>query len=348
VSDARSLGINGKFDLPPILYVTPEYNQALQQLEAAGTALRKFRSALERLSDVIRGWQGTDPVLEVYQQIFDKAVVRELSVDADTLEEIRKARYEARVPPGFLDKAKDDGGVGDLAIWLTILEAAAEAKRDVIFVTEESKLDWFHRSPDEKLFPRYELLEEFSINVPGKSFGVMTLADLLKAYGASDDVVDEVRPITADPPSRQADGGVGVFSEKHFLAALANRFQASRALVLWPESHKQPDLIAAQAGDRLGISLVVTAQEGPALIALLSQHLQRARTLVDDNTLREIAVVIVAHRLTAIHTLIGAIGESRHYPDVALVLALSDYATLRIIVNQTAHPLLRQAFAEPI
>jgi predicted nucleic acid-binding protein len=159
VRDAKSVAINGKFDPPPILFVTSEYKDARQQLDSASAALKAYRGALDKLSAVIAGWHSTDPVLEVYAKIFDRDVVRELSIDEATLEEVRKTRYEARIPPGFRDKGKDDGGIGDLAIWLTILEAAAQNKRDAIFVTEETKVDWFHRSPDEKVFPRYELVE---------------------------------------------------------------------------------------------------------------------------------------------------------------------------------------------
>lgn len=193
VRDARSVSVNGKFEAPPILQGLPDYVEARRQLDAATEAIKTYRSALDRLADLMAGWQTRDPVLETYEKLFDTKSVRELSLGAQTVEEIRAARYAAKIPPGFRDKNKDDGGIGDLVIWLTILEAAAAADKDAIFVTEEAKVDWFHRSADQKLFPRYELMEEFRANVPGRAFSIMTLAELLKVHGASERVVAEVR-----------------------------------------------------------------------------------------------------------------------------------------------------------
>ncbi|MGZ5440761.1 MAG: PIN domain-containing protein [Thermoanaerobaculia bacterium] len=206
VRDAKSVSVNGQFDPPPILQELPEYVEARRQLDAATEAIKMYRSALDRLADLMAGWQSKDPVLETYEKLFDAKSVREVSLGAQTLEEIRTARYAVKIPPGFRDKTKDDGGIGDLVIWLTILEAAAAADKDAIFVTEEAKIDWFHRSADQRLFPRYELVEEFKASVPGRSFSIMTLAELLKVHGASERVVAEVQKAAdvAESPFRSA------------------------------------------------------------------------------------------------------------------------------------------------
>jgi predicted nucleic acid-binding protein len=206
VRDAKSVSVNGKFEAPPILQELPDYVEARRQLDSATEAIKAYRSALDRVADLMAGWQAKDPVLETYEKLFDAQSVRELSVGTQTLEEIRAARYAAKIPPGFRDKNKDDGGIGDLVIWLTILEAAKAADRDAIFVTEEAKVDWFHRSTDQKLFPRYELMEEFRVNVPGRAFSIMTLAELLKVHGASDRVLAEVRKAAdvSESPFRRA------------------------------------------------------------------------------------------------------------------------------------------------
>jgi hypothetical protein len=351
VRDAKGVAINGKFDPPPILFVTSEYKEARQQLDTAAAALKAYRNSLDKLSAVIAGWHSTDPVLEVYAKIFDREVVRELSVDANTLEEIRKTRYEARVPPGFRDKAKDDGGVGDLAIWLTILEAAAQAKRDAIFVSEETKVDWFHRSPDEKVFPRYELVEEFSLNVPGKSFGIMTLAELLKAYGASEEVVEEVRETAAasEAPFWRARSDLQKGSlERITSAQIAVRLGNAGARLRLSEADDAPDLFVTVGEELLGVSTVVTTVRGPRVIRSVAKHIQHARAAAEKYDLNEHVVVLASEDITTIEVLGHWLAEDNYQgPRVAVVLAFIDGPLLRIVKNQAEHPFFRQALSDP-
>lgn len=191
--DARSAVITGKFDAPLILHSVAAFGDATRELGKAGVALKRYRAALDKLIATVEGWQTSDPVLEVYEKIFRPYVVRELSIKADDLEEIRKARYDAQIPPGYRDRGKADGGVGDLAIWLTILEVGKTNGQDVILVSEDRKDDWFHRSGDLAVFPRYELIEEFAEATAGRSFDILSLSALLGAYGAAESVVREVK-----------------------------------------------------------------------------------------------------------------------------------------------------------
>lgn len=84
-------------------------------------------------------------------------------------------RYANQIGPGYKD-AETKSGVrqyGDLIIWKEILRYAKEQKRDIIFVTNDSKADWVivdetkkdpkaeSPSPDELGHPRRELLAEF-------------------------------------------------------------------------------------------------------------------------------------------------------------------------------------------
>ncbi len=72
-----------------------------------------------------------------------------------------------------------------------------------MFVTGEEKPDWWHRSSDGPLYPRYELLEEFRRASKGKTFHIMNFAELLEQSGAEKVVVEEVRReqvLVAKPP----------------------------------------------------------------------------------------------------------------------------------------------------
>ncbi len=50
---------------------------------------------------------------------------------------------------------------GDLIIWFQIIEYAKKEARDIIFVTEDKKEDWWEEYKDNKIGPRHELIREF-------------------------------------------------------------------------------------------------------------------------------------------------------------------------------------------
>jgi hypothetical protein len=76
-----------------------------------------------------------------------------------------KSRVDARIPPGWKDsnKTDDDGvpGYGDVLIWLQLKAKVLEGKHDqVIFVTDDSKEDWWIRKGGKTLGPLPELIHE--------------------------------------------------------------------------------------------------------------------------------------------------------------------------------------------
>ncbi|GAA2171142.1 hypothetical protein GCM10009846_03950 [Agrococcus versicolor] len=74
-------------------------------------------------------------------------------------------RIKAKTPPGFEDRGKDDGGVGDVFVWLQLLEFADRESAPIIFVTDDTKSDWWHKHRGERLGPRTELIAEFTARV---------------------------------------------------------------------------------------------------------------------------------------------------------------------------------------
>ena len=98
-----------------------------------------------------------------------------------------------KIPPGYKDGGKDDGGPGDLLIWNTILHVGRSSKKHVMFVTGEKKTDWWHKASDGPLYPRFELVEEFRRASDGKTFHIVSFAELLESSGADADTVEEVR-----------------------------------------------------------------------------------------------------------------------------------------------------------
>lgn len=73
-------------------------------------------------------------------------------------------RYAQKIPPGYkdaVDKQAPDK-YGDFVIWKEIIAFSIQNKKDIIFITDDTKEDWFSKSDEGKtLGPRPELLTEF-------------------------------------------------------------------------------------------------------------------------------------------------------------------------------------------
>lgn len=77
---------------------------------------------------------------------------------------IGSERYLNKIPPGYKDAKKHEGDrhrFGDLIIWLQIIDQAKANAKDIIFVTDDKKEDWWEMYKDNRIGPRHELIREF-------------------------------------------------------------------------------------------------------------------------------------------------------------------------------------------
>ena len=177
----------------PLLETLPEYVQ-LRELEKQLDELSgKYKQSLGAVIDLVASWEWNDPVSLLYGRLFSPEIIID---SAKPLEEIRQEhvrRFRNKIPPGYKDSAKEDEGVGDLLIWLAILDFGKSHQKSVIFVSGEEKADWWYRSEGQQLYPRYELTDEFRRASEGQSFHIIKFSRLLELFGASNQVVAEVR-----------------------------------------------------------------------------------------------------------------------------------------------------------
>lgn len=76
--------------------------------------------------------------------------------------EVARARFNARVPPGFKDSEKPEPAkYSDYVGWRQILNFATKENTSVILVTDDAKEDWWRREGSRTLGPRPELVVEF-------------------------------------------------------------------------------------------------------------------------------------------------------------------------------------------
>jgi hypothetical protein len=122
----------------------------------------------DAITELFDGKVGTPYKPEEYKGIYKKG----------------KERYEAQVPPGYMDKSNkpdDTEQYGDLLIWLQLLDHAKAKKRPIILVTDDAKEDWWREVRGEKLGPRPELVDEFIAETGGvKSFYMYSTEQFLK------------------------------------------------------------------------------------------------------------------------------------------------------------------------
>lgn len=169
---------------------------AASHREAAKAHLAQLRQLLAHM----KGWRGDDPVTSLYAGIFGSGqTVAPVETDEQVIEELEYG-IRHKVPPGYKDKAKDDQGIGDVLIWLSLLNLGRTRKKDLIFVTGEGKADWFVRAGGNPLYPRPELVDAYR-QASGRSLRLSSLHDLLKEMAAPEGLVADVADAEASANS---------------------------------------------------------------------------------------------------------------------------------------------------
>lgn len=149
-----------KFDRHPSLDVVGLSDSIVNSLADAQTRVRDSKS--EYISTVTSRHEH-EMTFDAVTRLYEGRVGREYDKsELDDVYRVGRERYENRVPPGFKDAAKPEPDkFGDLVLWLQILDEAAKDKFPAIFVTDDSKEDWWYRVAGETKGPRIELVEEY-------------------------------------------------------------------------------------------------------------------------------------------------------------------------------------------
>ncbi|TOI48796.1 hypothetical protein CGI59_21990 [Vibrio parahaemolyticus] len=175
----------------PILESLDEKKEVDQAYKKLIEAQSEFYSAIDKLASTIRSWEWGDPVSSMYSELFNEQVFINHKLDDKQLLEELTLRFELKIPPGYKDAKKDDSGVGDLAIWLSLVELGATTSKDVIFVTEDVKSDWWNKSNGTEFLPRFELIDEFRRKSAGGTLHIIRLSKLLELFSVQNDVIQE-------------------------------------------------------------------------------------------------------------------------------------------------------------
>lgn len=130
-------------------------------------------------------------------------------------------RVEHQIASGFKDSKKIDNGIGDLTIWQTILEIAKDKQKDVVFVTNEKKNDWFYNEFNTTLYPKFELFDEFRRFTGGNSICIVNFEKFLMSQNASEDTIKELQGL-------RAESGFLIISREVLISELQRSFKVAK------------------------------------------------------------------------------------------------------------------------
>lgn len=172
-----------------------------------------FKAFKKRVSKLASAWLNNcpnpireDTILESLTRLFDGKVGNEYDeAKLATIYQEGNERYSMSIPPGYKDTGKPGGDrhrFGDFIIWLQIIEQSNTADKDIIFVTDDCKEDWWSSYKDDKLGPRRELIREFRKETNNHVIWFYTTGRFLKT--AKTRLGAQVKPKTIDEVKRQA------------------------------------------------------------------------------------------------------------------------------------------------
>ncbi len=120
-------------------------------------------SYIESESKKHPNWTTEDNILQKINELFNNNVGPEYSDEQlKILYKEGDARYEKLVPPGYEDRKdkKGENKYGDFILWCQIIDKAKESNKPIIFITNDSKNDWWLVQHGKTIMPRPQLKEE--------------------------------------------------------------------------------------------------------------------------------------------------------------------------------------------
>lgn len=147
-----------------------------QKIDEVHKSFKDFFEDRTSLSITQNFWDETDYLAQLVQEIeklnhiFQSPSQKDIYSWCDEGEK----RYKNEIPPGFKDAKNKDGvrKYSDLIIWMEILRYAKMNHKNIIFVTDDVKVDWWEENGENMSF-HSNLLSEFS-NKTQQSIAPMT------------------------------------------------------------------------------------------------------------------------------------------------------------------------------
>lgn len=277
-----------------------EFLAELGALEEQSISVNSHDSIRDRIDGLFSGKIGTGPK--------SQDEIEELFKEAEN-------RYKNAIPPGFEDSKKDDknpdeftyGGItykrkyGDLIVWKQLIRhASSESIKDIIFITDDSKSDWWwliDSNGRKNVGVRPELTDELSRVAGVERFyaysteGFLNYANEQLGAEVTEEAIEEVREISV---SRNR-----IVSDHLNFRQLA--LSAEKAVNQWLESSFPdleenqrgfPDFVGYKDKQKYGFE-VVLIRDPRMMMHRLRDMVHRAYYMLNEEGFYEIALIFV-------------------------------------------------------
>lgn len=130
------------YHFPDLIILRTEVENSFDELSKLFSNYLNEHKLLIQINDE---YLTSDPVKKCFEKICMKSLLQPFEIkEVYSICDDGFGRYESRIPPGFKDKNKDGlRKYNDLILWKEILKFSKTNKTDVIFVTDDIKLDWW-------------------------------------------------------------------------------------------------------------------------------------------------------------------------------------------------------------
>lgn len=162
--------------------------------------LKKIQEILNKEKEVKKPNFNKNLIEKKVLELFNTSIGEQIT--GNEYDEMKKEgirRFENQIPPGYKDSAKDENG--DYYIFYSLIKKAKEVGKDIIFVTDDVKEDWFNQLNGERHGGRYELLNEF-YKETNRLLLIYTSAGFAEAYNknieenfADENTINELKSI---------------------------------------------------------------------------------------------------------------------------------------------------------
>lgn len=161
-------------------------NKLSEKLDNVQTVLDNYFEDHAALDLIQRSWEGVDYLCDLVEEFDSNGQVMTGPCQDDIYRwcEEGEKRYKQEIPPGFKDAKNKDGvrKYSDLILWKETLRYAKIESKNLIFITDDVKADWWEYIDGNRQF-HTKLLDEF--NQTGQQIVPMTSQDLFADVSAS-------------------------------------------------------------------------------------------------------------------------------------------------------------------
>jgi hypothetical protein len=239
--------------------------KVLAAIDATGAKLTeefaKEEWTLERLNE--RAERVRERVEMLYQD--DQVGPPFSASELDAICKEGERRYNEKIPPGFKDVRKSKSRrrpYGDLIIWKQMIQRAKETAKPIVFVTDDSKEDWWLRIAGETKGPLPELRAEI-LTESGQDFHMYSSQQFLRYSApiflkrvADDSAIQEIergqRAEQLHDSAVSSSSSAVAYGRHRWLGDQPSQYDPAIATSQMPEWATNPDFLEAiRAGSKV-------------------------------------------------------------------------------------------------